>query len=339
MNKVRVNSQDLLVMTEQLAILIHAKLPIIFCLTTLSQQFNPSLQKVFKQMIAMIKQGKHLYAALQLFPSVFPHYFIYLIKVGEETGSLGQVLTELATYQEKMLQRKQQLQKALLYPVFVFATSLLITLALLLFIVPQFQLLFADVTEQLPLMTRFVFSLSTALHSMTLLPYMILLLSFIILIYWRSKKTLLFHMPIIGKIIHNNHQIRYLRSLGVALQAGLPLIQSLKLASGVMHNTRFADKMTQVPAQIQSGISLKQTLIKTEQFCDIVIQLVSIGEQTSTMPMMLAHSAHILEQQLDKQIQHMTALLQPILIVSLGIILGGLIIALYLPVFKLGTLY
>jgi type IV pilus assembly protein PilC len=339
MNKVRVSSQDLLVMTEQLAILIHAKLPIIFCLTTLSQQFKPSLRKVFKQMITMIEQGKHLYAALQLFPTVFPHYFIYLIKVGEETGRLAEVLGELATYQAKMLQRKQQLQKALLYPVFVFAISLLITLALLLFIVPQFQLLFADVAHELPLMTRFVFGLSTALHNLTLLPYLILLFSFFILVYCLSKKTLLLHMPIMGKIIHNHHQIRYLRSLSVALQAGLPLVQSLKLASGVMHKTSFADKTIKVPSQIQSGMNLKQAFIKTAQFCDIVIQLVHIGEQTSSVPMMLAHSAHILEQQLDKQIQHMTALLQPILILSLGVILGGLMIALYLPVFKLGTLY
>lgn len=333
------NAQDLLRATQQLAILINASLPLVFCLTALGQPF--------KNMITLIEQGKSLSAALKNYASHFPPYFIYLIQVGEESGQLGKVLDQLTAYQEKILARAAQLKKALLYPVFVFAMSILITGALLVFIVPQFQLLFNDVAHQLPLMTRFVFGLSDFLQKINLFHSLILLIifSFIFSILKKNNQCiciaqdLLYHSPSIGKIIHDNQQTRYLRSLSVALQAGLPLTQSLQLAQQVMTGTRLSRKITLISEQVQLGMNLKQSFSQTAQFSDIVIQLVSIGEQTSQLPMLLAQSAHVLEQQLDQQMQRFTTLLQPVLIVGLGIILGGLIIALYLPVFKLGTLY
>jgi type IV pilus assembly protein PilC len=339
--------RDLLQLTQQFCVLITANLPLIFCLNTIAKPFKPMVRTIFKQIIMMIEQGAPLNAALQLFPFIFPHYFVHLLKIGEESGRLPQVLTQLAQYQEKIIAQVQQLKKALLYPAFVFATSIIITLALLLFIVPQFQLLFADVTNQLPLMTRLVFYLSDLLRNLSILSFGILFL-FISIFYYFFKynercqhiiREVLFHLPFIGNIIHASQQIHYLRSLSVALQAGLPLTQCLKLSADVMHNTRLAKHITHIPYHIESGMNLKQTFLQTGQFCDIVIQLVAIGEQSGHLAMLLAQSAHILEQQLDKQIQQLTTLLQPILIVTLGVILGGLIIALYLPVFKLGTLY
>ncbi len=345
MNK-KLNADDLLLMTEQLAILINAALPLIFCLKTLAHSFKPVIRTVFKHMIVTIEGGKNLSAALGLYPQLFPHYFIYLIQVGEESGQLGLVLAQLAAYQEKMRARGLLLKKALLYPLFVFITSLVITLALLLFIVPQFQLLFAGVTN-LPLMTRFVFGLSNLLQKIQMIHCVSLILIIVLLrfglknnnAYIRIMQELLYRLPIIGKIIHDNQQTRYLRTLSVALQAGLPLILALQLSLQVMQYTRLSRKITWVSHRIQSGMNLKQTLAQTAQFCEIVIQLVAIGEQTSQLPSLLAHSAQVLEQRTDQQMQHLTRLLQPILIVLLGAILGCLIIALYLPVFKLGTLY
>lgn len=345
--KLRFKAQDLLQMTQQFSVLFAANLPLIFCLTTMSKSFKPNIREIFKHMITMIEQGKTLHKALQLFPFLFPHYFTSMIKVGEESGKLPQVLNQLASYQEKMIERAQQLKKALLYPAFVLFTSILITLALLLFIVPQFQLLFAEVNHQLPTMTRLVFYLSDVLRAISWVTCAVILGAVLLLSQalknnrqcQRIFQTILFYLPLVGNLIHTSHEIRYLRSLSLALQAGLPLTQSLKLSAEVMDNTRFATQISRITADIESGINLKQTLLQTAQFCDIVIQLVAIGEQSGNLAILLAQSAQILEQQLDKQIQQVTTLLQPILIVTLGIILGGLIITLYLPVFKLGTLY
>lgn len=333
------NAQDLLRVTQQLAMLINASLPLVFCLTTLG--------KPFRSMIPLIEQGKNLSATLQLYAHIFPHYFIYLIQVGEESGQLGKVLEQLATYQEKMLTRTQQFKKALLYPTFVFFLSLIITLALLIFIVPQFQLLFANVTEPLPVMTQCVFYLADFLQKINLPSVLILLvMSYFLVKFLKANNTyiqimqdFLYYLPLIGKIIHDNQQTRYLRSLSVALQAGLPLIQSLQLAAQVMVGTRLSRKIALIKEQVPEGLSLKQSFSQTAQFSDIVIQLIAIGEQTSCLPVLLAQSADVLEQRVDQHLQRMTSLLQPILIVGLGLILGGLIIALYLPVFKLGTLY
>ncbi|MFA6037768.1 MAG: type II secretion system F family protein [Legionellales bacterium] len=333
------NAQDLLRATQQLTVLINASLPLVFCLTTLG--------KPFKNMVPLIQQGKNLTAALQIYSHLFPYYFIYLIQVGEESGQLGKVLGQLATYQEKMLIRAQQFKKALLYPTFVFSLSLVITLALLIFIVPQFQLLFANVTEPLPPMTQFVFHLSDILQKINMMSVLVLLIISYFIFKFLSKNNkcmqitqdFLYYLPLIGKIIHDNQQTRYLRSLSVAMQAGLPLIQSLQLAAQVMVGTRLSRKITSICEQVASGLSLKQSFTQTAQFSDIVVQLIAIGEQTSCVPVLLAQCADVLEQHVDQHLQRITSLLQPILIVGLGIILGSLIIALYLPVFKLGTLY
>lgn len=341
------NAQDLLLMTQQLTVLIHAALPIVFCLKTLAKQFKPMMRDVFNQMIMTIEQGKTLSAALNRYSHIFPHYFIYLIQVGEESGQLGPVLVELSNYQKKMLDRAQQVKKALLYPVFIFVISIIITMALLLFIVPQFQLLFADAASTLPTMTRFVFTLSDVLQQLRIMHIFILLLLLFGLFYFfrnneygvRFMQEMIYRLPFIGPLLHDNQQTRYLRSLSVALQAGLPLMQALQLANEVLQNTRLSGKIAQVPARIQSGTPLTQAFSQTAQFCEIVIQLIAIGEQTSQLSTLLAQSAQILEQRVDQLIEQITRLLQPTLIVFLGIILGGLIIALYLPVFKLGTLY
>ncbi len=345
--RLQFNATDLLSMTEQLTVLVQASLPLIFCLKIIAKQFHSSIANIFYQVIILIEQGKSLSAALLLYPHIFPQFFVRLIQVGEESGQLAEVLLQLRIYQEKMLFRTKALKQALLYPVFVCVVSIVITTALLLFIVPQFQALFADVTTTLPMMTRFVFALSEQLQQIHLIH---ILVFFLVCIGWgyvlkNNPKTLywqqefLHRIPFTGKIIHDNIQIRYLRTLGLALQAGLPLIFSLQLASQVIHSTRLARKISNITQVIQSGLSLHQAFERTAQFNEIVVQLIAIGEQTSQLSTLLQQSAHVLEQNTDKRMQHFLSLLQPSLVVCLGIILGGLIIALYLPVFKLGTLY
>lgn len=340
------SAHDLLLMTQQLAVLINASLPLIFCLNTLAKQFKPLMQDIFKQMIIMIEQGASFSCALQKYSHLFPSYFIRLIQVGEESGQLNQVLMQLTAYQEKMLSRATALKKALAYPLCVFGISLLITLALLIFIVPQFQLLFADMTTSLPAMTVFVFQLSDFLQQLHM-PHLLIVVILISLFYCLQnnakmiiwKQEILYYLPFIGNITHDNQQTRYLRSLGLALNAGLPLMNALHLAAQVIQHTRLMRKIKHIPKQIEAGMSLKHVFTQTTQFSEIVIQLVAIGEQTSQLPTLLLQSATVLEQRMDQKIQQSLSLLQPILIVLLGLILGCLIIALYLPVFKLGTLY
>jgi type IV pilus assembly protein PilC len=345
--KLNFSAQQLLLMTQQLAVLVNAHLPVTLCLITLAKQFKANVGAVFKQMIYVIEQGKSLSAALQLYPQLFPAYFAHLVQVGEESGRLGTVLWQLAHYQEKNLTQIQLLKKALLYPVCVFVISLFITIGLLLFIVPQFQLLFADMQSALPPLTRIVFHLSDFLQTITLWDCLLTVGSVLILYNMikqnarcmRILQILLHHLPVIGPVIHDNQQTRYLRSLGIALEAGLPLLQALQLAEQVMAHTYLARKITRIKEEVQAGLNLQQAFTFCGQFSELVIQLVTIGEQTSQLHTLLSQSAQVLEQRIDKLMQQLTSILQPLLITLLGIILGSLIIALYLPIFKLGALY
>lgn len=339
-----ISAQDLLMFTKQLSLLVNAALPLVFCLSTLSTQLKPMMGVLIQQMIMNIKQGQHLSEALKAYADLFPYYFISLIEVGEKSGQLGIVLSQLCTYQEKILSRKQQLKKALLYPVCVSVFGMLITVALLLLIVPQFQLLFQDAAA-LPFATRMVFSLADFFQSIHI-QHCVLLFLFLVLIYLLQKHSqgisimqkLLHYLPG-AHLLHMHHQMHYLYSFSVALKSGLPLQNALLLSENVVQHTRFAKHIAALPKHVQSGMNLAHSLTQTRQFDEIVIQLVIIGEQTSQLPILLAHSAHLLEQRMESSLHTLLSLLGPILIVLLGLVLGGLIIALYLPIFQLGTLY
>jgi len=341
------SAQDLHLLLQQLAQLVQASLPLLVCLHTLAQQFKPKLRRIFDQLKAAIEQGQSLSQALSRFPTLFPHYFIQVIKVGEETGQLARVLQQLAEYQAKKMAQQQQLKTALLYPMGVFLMSVLITLGLLLFIVPQFQLLFAQSTSPLPKLTTLIFSVADFLRHPSLMAYAVIFslgIVGVILIKnntacrWRIRAGLAY-LPGLGPLLQASNQARYLYSLGMAVRAGLPLLQALTLAEQVMADLFFGQKIKWLGSYVQSGMSLQQALRETRQFSDLVIQLVAIGEQTSQLSPMLLSSAVILEERVTRLVQQFTQLLQPLCICVLGILLGSIIIGLYSPLFKLGALY
>ncbi|HLF66254.1 MAG TPA: type II secretion system F family protein [Gammaproteobacteria bacterium] len=339
-------ARDLVVLLQQLAQLVQASVPIIVCLQMVAQQFKPKQRSIFYQLIALIEQGESLSQALAHFPIIFPHYFIQMISIGEESGQLALVLQQLAEYQTKTLAQQQQIKTALLYPLCVFIVSVLITLGLLLFIVPQFQLLFATTTSALPQLTRLIFSLSDFLQHPGPSVYAMLIalgLMFTQILKnnfcrWRLRASLSY-LPGLGPWLHACEEARYLYSLGLSLRAGLPLLQALALAEQVMAKLYFGQKIKCLGAYVQSGMSLQQAFLETRQFSAPIVQLVAIGEQTSQLPRLLLSGALMLEERVHLLQQRWTHLLQPLLICVLGILLGSIIIGLYSPLFKLGALY
>jgi type IV pilus assembly protein PilC len=321
-----IGAAELLFITEQLAILCNAHLPIVACLQTLVKQLPPRLATLFVQIIHMIEQGKTLSSALSHYAYLFPKLFLQLIAVGESSGQLPTVLAQLAQYQQKKLLHQKQMKKALLYPVSVLIISMVIIVGLLLGIVPQFQALFKDMHEHLPLMTQLVFQASDFLRHISIIQLLFIASGLMTLYYGLHQYC--DYLPVLGPIIRMHQQMCYLHSLGSALQAGL---KSLELAAETM--------LPALPDAIASGKSLQQALAETRQFPPFVIQLISIGEQTGQLSPLILESVTILSGRLEKQMEYITQLLQPILITLLGVILGGLMIALYLPIFQLGALY
>lgn len=341
----RIAPAQLHLITQQLAVLVRACLPLTFCLNLLAKQCKPPLSVMFAQMMRAIENGDSFSTALQRHPQLFPSYFTHLIQVGEASGQLAEVLTQLANYQETRLTQIQQLKKVLLYPMSVLGLSLLITAGLLLFIVPQFQVLFAQM--DLPYMTQMVFALSDFLQELSGLELLIATLWVFGCIYLVKRSVycqqllavFLRHLPLIGQLLHDQQQARYLRSLGMALQAGLPLLQALQLSTEVVQQTYFAQKTRLILPAVQSGMNLQQAFTQSAQFSEFVIQLITIGEQTSQLHRLLLQSTQVLEQRIEQLMQTILQLLQPLVMTLLGLLLGGLMIALYLPVFKLGALY
>ncbi|UJP10280.1 type II secretion system F family protein [Microbacterium sp. KUDC0406] len=337
----RVTLDDLAVLTKQLAGLIDAGLPLLRALSVLIDQTeNKKLVSALTAVHSDIEGGKAFSAALSAHPAVFPPLMISLVRVGETGGFLGGALKSVATSYRSDVDLQQKIKSALTYPIIVLIIAVLGVTAMLTFIVPIFQNMFESMGGELPLPTQILVSLSA---NMTwILPLMAVLIIVGTVWYRRVKDTDRFRgvvdpiklrLPVFGTLITKIAVARFARNLSMMLQAGVPLLQALEIVGKAANNRAIELALVDVSTSISQGRSFSRPLEDAAVFPPLVAQMVSVGEEAGTLPDMLESIADFYEAEVKTASEQLTSTIEPILITLLGVIIGGMVVALYMPIF------
>lgn len=330
--------------TRQLATLLLAGIPLVQALDTLAKTAG-SGRELFLTLKAQVEAGYSFWETLRHYPRHFDLLFCHLVQVGEMSGTLALLLEKIASYQEKSAAIKQKIKKALLYPSLVIIIGVGITALLLLLVVPQFEQLFKQFNAALPPLTQLIIDLSTILkiRGWMILGILTAILSAIIYAHRHHLSVqigldkLLLKLPLLGKILHYGAIGRYARTLAITLSAGLPLMEALSLVAAATGNRVYERALHQIKQQISNGISLHLAMQYTHLFPLMVIQMVAIGEESGSLDTLLAKTASFFEEQLATIIENLSTILEPLIMIIIGLLVGTLVIAMYLPIIKLGA--
>ncbi len=339
----KIKTKELSIFTRQFATMIDAGLPLVQCLDILaSQNDNADFKKVLLDVKANVEGGSTFADALKKHPKVFNQLFVNLIAAGEVGGILDTILNRLSNFMEKNEKLKGKVKGALSYPVAVIIISILITTGLLVFIVPIFEDMFKDFGQALPAPTQFVVFLSNSIKNSW---YIILAILIGIGIFIRQTyKTdkgrhfydnLLLKSPVIGDLLRKTAVARFSRTLGTMISSGVPILESLDLVAKTADNVIIEDAIMKARVSLSEGKNLADPLAETKVFPGMVTSMIAVGEQTGAMDTMLSKIADFYEDEVDTAVEALTSLIEPLLMVFLGVIIGGLVISLYLPIFSL----
>lgn len=335
----------LAVFTRQFSTMLAAGLPLVQCLQALAEQSdNKRLQEVLGQLSSEIEAGKTLTEALRRFPGIFDDLYVNLVQAGETSGALDTMLNRLAVYVEKAQALRHKVKMALLYPIAVLTVAFGVVAFLLIFVIPVFARVYAGVGVALPLPTRIVMGLSVLLRKFFLLVAVgIFGVIFLFRAYYRTDggrrlvDGLLLRSPIFGPLIRKIAVARFTRTLSTLVGGGVPILDALTITAKTAGNRVVEDAVLNARKSITAGQTVTAPLKASGVFPPMVTQMVSVGEQTGTLESMLAKVGDYYEEEVDTAVSGLTSLLEPILIVFLGVVVGGIVIAMYLPIFKLVT--
>ncbi|MBP6104090.1 MAG: type II secretion system F family protein [Gammaproteobacteria bacterium] len=332
---------------RQLAIMLTAGIPIVQALTIIGDGCpSGALKKLCSQVRTDVEGGKSFSVAIKAHPEQFDTLVCSLVEAGELSGTLDVMMSRIALYKEKSDSLKKKIKKAMYYPAAVLSVALIVTGILLIKVVPTFKELFASYGAELPGFTQFVLNISEALQAHGLLILMILV-GFGILInqlYKKHKKTrdvlqrLLVKLPLFGAITKKVVIARFARTLATTSAAGVPLIESLEAVSIATNNIVYYSAIQTIKSSLAAGQQMGPAMRKTGVFPVMVSQMIAIGEESGALEEMLAKVANIYEEDVDNTIDGLTSLLEPMIMAILGIVVGGLVVAMYLPVFKMGSI-
>lgn len=335
--------KDLAIMSRQMATMINAGLSLLRALNILAEQTeNPALAKVLFQVRADVEAGLALSAALGKHPLVFPPLMINMIKAGEVGGFLDHVLVSVAENYENEVKLRQTIKSAMTYPVVVFVFAILATAGMLIFIVPIFADMFATLGGELPAPTRVLVTLSDL---MKWLAPVLLVVGIVFGAWWNKHKNdesvrrrvdpVKLKIPIFGSLFRKVAVARFTRNFGTMIHAGVPILQALEIVGETSGNMVVADAATAVRDSVRSGQSLAAPLTEHPVFPPMVVQMITVGEDTGALDEMLAKIATFYDQEVEATTQQLTSLIEPLMIAVLGGIVGSMIIALYMPIFSI----
>jgi len=340
-----ITALDISLFTRQLATLIKAGIPLLQALEVIAKGFErPAMRQMVTELAQDISAGTNLATAMRKQPAYFDALFCNLIDAGEQAGALDVVLQRVATYKEKTEALKKKVKKAMTYPTAVVLVALLVSGILLIEVVPQFQELFRSFDAQLPAYTLAVIALSQMLvqYGVWLFAGGCLgLLAF----GHRYKRApglrqridrWLLKLPVIGTLLHLSAIARFARTLATLLAAGVPLLQSLRAVAGATGNHVYKEAVLRLQQQVATGSQIHVAMSATGVFPGMAIQMTAIGEESGTLDDMLNHVATYYESEVDSLVDNLTTLMEPLIMAVLGVLVGGLVIAMYLPIFKLG---
>lgn len=333
-------------MTRQLAVMVRAGLPVVRALAALETQ--PQQRRgtnVIGSLRARLEAGEPLAHALREYPATFPPLYCAMVAAGEATGDMEQVLAQLAAHLERAAALRRKLLSALLYPTLVLVVAGLVTGGLLIFVVPVFAELFAAFGQDLPLPTRLVLHASKQLTAT--FPWLVLGGAGGVVATRRCLRRagvrrradrMLLRLPLLGRALQRAEIARLTRVLGTLVVAGVPLLESIRIAAEAAHNTTYRDALAHVDDAIRQGEPLATSLAHRGLFPHTVTQLIGVGEATGTLEAALLRVAELYEGELDHLLGNLTALIEPAFVALLGTVVGAILLSLYLPIFQIGAL-
>jgi type IV pilus assembly protein PilC len=342
----KITSEDIAIFSRQLATMLQAGIPLVqaFDIVATGHE-NPSMQKLLSAIKVDLESGTTLAEALGKHPLYFDKLFVNLVHSGEQSGALETLLDKIATYKEKTEAIKKKIKKALTYPAAVVVVAVVVTAVLLVFVIPQFEELFQGFGADLPAFTQLVVNLSLFVRSNGVFIILGLVAAAMTFTYFkkRSRKfnefldRMLLKTPIIGGIIRKAAIARFTRTLSTMFAAGVPLVEAMESVAGATGNIVYENATLEIRTEVATGQRLQRAMEATELFPNMVIQMVAVGEESGSLDEMCAKVADFYERDVDDAVDNLSSLLEPMIMAILGILVGGLVIAMYLPIFKLGA--
>ncbi|MBE7214411.1 type II secretion system F family protein [Shewanella benthica] len=343
----KINAMDIAMITRQIATMLSAGVPLVTTIDMLGRGHEKAkMRELLGTILNDVQAGIPLSDALRPHRRYFDDLYVDLVAAGEHSGSLDAVFDRVATYREKAEALKSKIKKAMFYPAAVVVVAIGVTTLLLLFVVPQFQEIFAGFGAELPAFTQFVIGISEALQA----SWYIFAVAIIIAVFlfkrahlhsqqFRDKvDVLILKIPAIGLILHKAAMARFARTLATTFAAGVPLIDGLESAAGASGNAVYRKALLKVRSEVMAGMQMNVAMRTTGIFPDMLIQMVMIGEESGGLDDMLNKVANIYEMQVDDAVDGLSSLIEPIMMVVIGTLVGGLIVAMYLPIFEMGKI-
>jgi type IV pilus assembly protein PilC len=342
----KVKDKEMAIFTRQFSTMIDAGLPLVQCLNILAEQSeSKTLRSVTGQVARHVEAGSTLADALRRHPRTFDDLFTNLVEVGEAGGILDVVLQRLAAYIEKAAALKRKVKAAMVYPCAIIGVAMLVVIFMLTFVIPTFAQMFKDLGADLPLPTKIVMLLSDFVRSYILLIIAGMIGAVMALrSYYRTEggratiDALMLKTPVFGTLVRKVAVARFTRTLGTLVQSGVPILDGLRITARTAGNKVVEKAVLQCRAAVTEGKTLADPLRTSGVFPPMVTQMISVGEQTGALDAMLSKIADFYDDEVDTAVSTLTSLLEPIMIVFLGVVVGGLVVAMYLPIFKLVTL-
>jgi type IV pilus assembly protein PilC len=341
-----IKPMDIAIISRQITTMLSAGVPLVQTLRLLaSSHEKTSMRDLLSGICAEVESGIPLSQALKKHPRYFDDLYCDLVAAGEQSGALEQIYDRIATYREKAEALKSKIKKAMMYPAAVMGVAIIVTTILLLFVVPQFEEIFKSFGAELPAFTQMVINLSRFLqHSWYFIAGGVILAVFLFVRAHRNSQKVrdqtdkaLLKLPIIGMILHKACMARFASTLSTTFAAGIPLVDAMVSAAGASGNALYRDAVMAVRNEVMAGMQMHIAMRTVEVFPDMVTQMVMIGEESGSIDDMLTKIAGIYSQQVDDAVDGLATLIEPLIMVVLGVLVGGLVVAMYLPIFKLGS--
>jgi type IV pilus assembly protein PilC len=341
----RVTSKDIALFTRQLATMMKAGVPLLQSFEIVSKgASNPAVAKLLNEIKTEVETGSPLAAAFRKYPLYFDALFCNLVQAGEQAGILESLLDRLATYKEKILAIQSKIKSALFYPVAIIAVAFIITAVIMIFVIPAFKQVFTAFGADLPAPTLFVMALSDWFVTYWYIIFPVIgggIYGF--LEAWKRSlpvqifmDRVMLRLPVFGGLIRKSCIARWTRTLSTMFAAGVPLVEALESVGGAAGNYIYQVATKQIQGEVSTGTSLTVAMQNANVFPSMVIQMCAIGEETGALDAMLSKVADFYEQEVDDAVEALSSLMEPMIMVVLGTLIGGMVVAMYLPIFKLG---
>lgn len=338
-----VKQEDIGIFTRQLSVMIDAGLPIVQCLDILaSSQVNKKFQDILYKVKASVEEGLTFADSLRKFPKVFDQLYTNLIEAGETGGIMDTILQRLSTYIEKSVTLKRQVKSAMTYPAVIISIAVIVIIVLMIWVIPTFAEIFTGLGSELPGMTQFVINLSHFIKDYILIIVAVAIGIGALLYYYYQTKSgrylidkIILNAPVVGELTRKIVISRFSRTLGTLIASGVSILDCLDITAKTSGNAIIEQAILHVKESISEGKTISDPLRETDQFPPMVVSMIGVGEQTGALDTMLQKIADFYEEEVDVAVAGLTALMEPLMIVVLGVIIGFIVIAMYMPQFAL----